>query len=257
MAILIENDGKIEKRKPKGFVYDTQDLKKIFGEYFQLTDMGMFIVVSHDASKTSALNNVASLFLRYPVYGIVLLISGSELSNDFPIKTKENMKYSSKDFDEGTLNLIQETLMTYQAVMYNETKNQGQGQNKEGKILKYKQNDEVKVPPNKYLLIIDPKKLKNQLKTIGEDSEEAEFNKTFYLSSFDKIKKAYENNIKLSKLILFEADEYVISFNKYEIPESLKIMLQFFTETEDFEKCALLRDVIKKEEENGIIQDKE
>jgi len=125
MAVKIEIDGFIKRVKSKGTLFEKKDLLQIFPNGFQFIDMGVFIVVANDRNIVSNINKVASLFLRYPVYGEILMLSGKELP-DSSIITKENSKFSPRESDDGIINLLQETLITFKAITEEDDDTMGQ-----------------------------------------------------------------------------------------------------------------------------------
>lgn len=240
MAVKIEIDGFIKRVKSKGSVFKNKDLLQVFPDGFQFIDMGVFIVVANDKAVVSNINKVASLFLRYAVYGEILMLSGKELPDSLFI-TAENSKFSPKESDDGIINLLQETLITFKAITEEDDNMIGRQDNFQHSIFS---------ESKKQLLIIDPNKLKGNIE-ISETDEEDEFIDQFYKSAFKKLSKRSED---LNKIILFEEQTYIIKFPTGKVIETLQVMLDHYIETEDYEKSAVIRDVIKENENIDVVE---
>jgi len=233
MAVKIEIEGDIKKIKPKNIIFDDISLIEIFPNGYQFIDMGLFIVIINDSSVISKMNKIASLFLRYPVYGEILMVSGKELNkNIFKIVTKENTKFNQNDFDEGIVNLLKETIMTFKIIT-------SADENVKGQQFNIATNEFY---DKKQILALNP----NKLRESSQDEEDKKFIIEFYAQAFEQLKIKPKN---LQDIILYDDPFYLIQFTEGRVIETLEIMVEYFIEKEEFEKCAVLRDIIKENKE--------
>lgn len=225
MAILIEKSGEVVKKIPENSeVFNDEEILKIFESGYKFTDMGIFVVITNAPEIEDGLNEVATLFLRYPVYGNILVLTGQELNSDFDIVTNDNSKNAPREQDEGVLVLLKETLMSFQLVtgMQSETDN-------------IKEN-ETYDKKEKSVMFFDPRKVKTEELT----EEDEAFLEDFFESAYQKITKTKD----IPNAILYDGDTYIIKLAKERIEDSLNLMLEYFIEKEAYEKSAKIRDII-------------
>jgi hypothetical protein len=229
MAILINVDGEVEKKIPE-VSFTLENLEKQFNEKIKITDLGVFLTVTANEIKNKQLNSVATLFLRFPVYGKILILSGQELHESTGFVTKDNSKNSGKEQDDGTFILLKETLLSFQLVT---------GMIKNPQKIKENENYEK---DEKTVMFFNPQTIKNKEERTSEDSQ---FLSEFFQSAHSSLIKNENND--LQNIVVFDGGDYVIKFEKDKIHESLTTMLDYFIENEEYEKSADIRDVIKKQ----------
>jgi hypothetical protein len=230
MAIIINNNGEVENVSPKNKKFTKKELIDLF-DGFKFTDMGVFISISHNETEGKELNSVATLFLRFPVYGKIMIVSGQEIHEELEITTDLNSKHSPLEHDEGTMILLRETLMAFQLVT---------GLIKDP--AKIRKNETYK-KEEKSIMFFDPQRIKDESKKTDDD---VKFLDEFFDSAYESIKKTKN----ISDTVVFEGETYKIKLAKDHITESLNLMLDHFIEKEEYEKSAEIRDVIKKENEH-------
>lgn len=227
MAIIINNNGEVEKVHPKDEKFTKDEFIEMF-EGFKFTDMGVFVSITHSEVKGKDLNSVATLFLRFPVYGKILIVSGKEIAEELNITTLLNSKHEPAEHDEGTIILLRETLMTFQLVT---------GMIKDPNRIR---NNETYKKEEKSVMFFDPRKIKEKT----EDDEV--FLEEFFESAYKSIVKAKD----VSNTVVYEGDTYSIKLAKERVTESLEMILDHFVEREEYEKSADIRDAIKKTKDN-------
>jgi len=231
MAIIINNNGEVEDVSPKNKKFTKKELIDLF-DGFKFTDMGVFISISHNEIEGKELNSVATLFLRFPVYGKIMIVSGQEIHEELGIASDLNSKHSPLEHDEGTMILLRETLMAFQLVT---------GLIKDP--AKIRKNETYK-KEEKSIMFFDPQRIKDESEKTDDD---VKFLDEFFESAYKSIIKTKN----ITDAVVYEGDTYNIKLAKEQISESLEMMLTHFTDKEEYEKSAAIRDI--KKENDGII----
>jgi len=238
MAIKITTDGFLKIEHPKNGRYSVHDMSaslKTDEDYIKFIDMGLFILVIDDAPERP-MNSVGSLYFRFEVFGDLLIMSGQELPKNAPVLTTQNSNRSIDVLEAGIIQSVKEVLSTYKQVMSNDgTKTSTTQSTIPSDIPLNMEPSKEKRKKGKVIYHFDPEKEGDV------DSNEEEFMKEFYEKAYEVIKN--ENNIDVSNLVLYEDYEVIIKFTPGKVKKTLMDMINHFSTTEDYEKCATIRDI--------------
>ncbi|MCK9574528.1 MAG: hypothetical protein WC979_01340 [Candidatus Pacearchaeota archaeon] len=251
MAVKITVDGYLNVEHPHNERYTIKGVANSLEtdeDSIKFADMGTFIIAT-DMSKERELNSVGSLYFRFAVFGNILIMSARELPEGSPIATAENGKYDIPELEAGIIKSIKNALYLYKQVMNDDVDAQEEFEKVSNKL-----KEKIKsTKSEKTVYQFDPDKE-------GDiDDNEAEFITTFYTRAFDAIKD--RKRIDINKLVLFEDSDVVIKFMPGKVKKTLSDMMTYFSELEDYEKCAVIRDITKKikdvsqEEINNAVQE--
>lgn len=236
MAVKITTSGFLTIDRPieKYSIDRIAEVLQTESKYVMMEDMGVF-VLAVDTDPTKILNSVSSLYFRFAVFGHSLVISGKELPEDNQFISDENTKFEINDFESGLLSSIRDTLETYQLIMGGDITQEAYMRNPNPTQGDVPQDSY----PTKKLYYFDP------MRKCDISDEEKQFINEFYLHAVDILK-----NIPIGRtiedLVIYEDPEVIIKFKPDAIKETLNTMMAYYLENEEYEKCAVIRDVIEK-----------
>lgn len=230
MALKISTDGFLKIERSSSGIFTIKNISSILktdSDYIKFIDMGPFILVV-DAGPDRPMNSVGSLYFRFSIFGNLLVLTGNELDSKSPIVTENNSKWASQELESGMIQNIKEVLLTYKAVM---TSDDSQQSSLPQNVVPAQENKTNKTGKTVYHFDPDGN---------GKISEnEEKFTGDFYQRAFEVIEKA--SGVDISSLTLYEDYDVIIKFTPGKVKKTIDDMINYFTSTEEYEKCAVLQ----------------
>lgn len=232
MAIKLDKEGKIIKvTPPEGEYFNVDMLERIVGGWPEPTKIGpTWVILNEDIEKVPEnYNEIASNFFRVPVYGDILSVSAQELPPEWDLTTDYDTKWSIDDIDDGFIEALNNNLLSdpFSSPMSGYPNPFFSMQNQE-LFADYKK-EEYFYNPNK------PK-----------DPQTSEENyQNFLRQSYDRIVECSSENFK--DFVVYEDDMNIVRVKEGEDRlKTINQVLNILVEDEEYEKCAILRDILNK-----------
>lgn len=215
MAIKITAEGLVQTIQPFRSYYDLKDLEDTVGGMIEPVKIGPVWVIYSESSKTKKelLNEVASFFFDVAMYGTVLVVPPQQLPLDWDIMDENDYKYTSEQVEEGFLISLQRSLIENMNMPILRTQN--------GNQFNYKEEFTYR-PPNEYE---------------SDDLQTKEFYHQICEKPIDIIKLKTEGIILEEKNVIIRIKEHADKLKLFDQ------MIACYLETEDYEKCASLRNL--------------
>jgi hypothetical protein len=213
MAIKITADAIVKMIRPKDQHFSLDELNDHVNGWIEPLKVGPVWVVYREKSKENGepLNQVASFFFDVAIYGTVLVIPPQQMPIEWDLLEPADLQYSSDQVDTGFLSALQGALV-YNRV-FGATNIVSQNSVIRKQEWSFKPSDAI-------------------------DEETAEF-----------FNKAYESIVKIRKdneNVLFEDETLVVKTSSTEDKvKTIKQMIDYFVQSEDYEKCAELQKLVK------------
>lgn len=218
MAIRIDTDKAVRVINPYAKSFNLEDLNKIVDGFIEPLKLGPVWIMYDEKAKENgaALNEIASFFFNVALYGTVLIVPPQQLPLDWDLMEDSDRKYSAEDIDAGFLLSLQ-TALIQQRVFGGLT-------DMENLMDKFPSGQEewFYSPP-----VED---------TLDESTQD------FYRQVYDYITM---NPDKFKKDILLEDRNTLVRVrNIEERKKVINQMIDYFVQEEEYEKCALLKNVL-------------
>lgn len=245
MAIKIDSFGNLSKVEPTGSDYFNVDmLERIVGGWPEPCKIGpIWLIKNEDTEKVfENYNQVASMFFQTPIYGDIMALSALELPPEWDLIDEVDKKYSVKDIDEGFLKSLSDLTLSTDNIFDNEGNHIDIESNSTSSgHWSYQEGDDYfgkgwLNQKNEYFY--NPNKPKHP-----ETSHENYTN--FLRDAYNFIVDSSKDNF--DEFIVFEDDANIVKVNKREDQvKTIDQIMKLFIDDEDYEKCAVLRDIIEK-----------
>jgi hypothetical protein len=231
MAIKITKDCAVSVVNPvNGNMFTAYEIVKELGDTTNelvIYNIGPFVLcnIAHDNED----NDIATMFLRYDIKGNVLIMTGHEIYDD-KYRTPDNMMNSIEDSNGAVIKSINDTLVIHSRI-------QQRG------VLDQYINMNI-MSTDKKIILYDYENINNKIKEEGMTSDTIA---NFFNPVYDIIKN-YKNVSSLKNRVLYEDDVCVVKFPKdiEKIVNTLGMMIEFYKNSESYEKCALIKNIIEK-----------
>jgi hypothetical protein len=217
MALKIGLDNVVRIMRPASKKFNLQDLNDNVEGFIEPFKIGpVWVMYDEEAKKKGEpLNAIASFFFQVAMHGTVLVVPSQQLPADWDVSDPEDYMFTADEIDTGVLISLQNSLM-YNRVF-------GNTRDPLETFEKYLPKEEWVYKP-------------------GE--EETDTNtKDFYRQVYDFISK---NPDSFKKNIII--DEQSVTVRLEEDEDRVMIvnqMIEYFLETEEYEKCAFLKKVLE------------
>jgi hypothetical protein len=208
MAVKITSEAIVRTIKPSREHFTLDELNSHVEGWIEPLKVGPFWVMYKENSKESGkeYNQVASFFFDVPIYGTVLIVPPQQMPTEWELAGPEDFRYTADQIDAGFLTSLQNSLMMYRTF-----------------------NTQVEKE-------IIPKEEWSYKPTGEIDENTANFFKEVYQTIID------QKNIEQ---ILYEDEETIIRTDTIEDKiKTLQLMIDYFIEEEEYEKCAALKKYI-------------
>lgn len=208
MAIKITTDSIVKMFRPTGNQFVIDELNNEVDGWVEPLRVGPIWVMYKEKTKDSLpLNQLATFFFDVPMYGTVLIIPPKQMPMEWGMVDSDDLKFTSEQIEVGFLSSLQ------QALVYNRVFN------KDNIVWDIPKEDWIYQPAD----------------TIDEHT----------ISFFDKaypfiIEEPHEG------CILYEDDEVIVrTLTIEEKVKTFQQMIDYFVETEEYEKCAKIQKLIE------------
>jgi len=238
MAIKIDSAGSIKKITPSdGMYFNVDMLERIIGGWPEPNKIGPVWVIKNEDVEKSAdnFNQIASMFFQSPIYGDVLSLSALELPPEWDLVDDLDRKFTIDEMDEGFLKSLTDIALT------DSTYDPEEGIDWEASLDPFSINGEKDYMDNfpKSEYFYNPRKPKHP------ETEVENFNK-FLQDAYSHIVTSYEEGFK--DFVVYEDKQNVVKVVTQDdrILTINQVMDELIKE-EDYEKCAVLRDILQEE----------
>jgi hypothetical protein len=212
MAIKITSDAIVRIVRPLSKQFELDEINSHVSGWIEPFKIGPLWIMYKEKSKEEGeeFNQVASFFFDVAIYGTVLIVPPKQMPTEWDIVEPDDNMYTSDQIESGFLSSLQ------QALIYNRTMGG--------------------LSPEDFLNLAREEWIYDPTDEIDEHSIE------FFKNSYQYIIDQPHND----ENILYEDEDVII---RTLTPESrlktLNQMLDYFVESEDYEKCAAIRDLIQ------------
>ena len=253
MAINIDSFGNLSKVEPTGSDYFNVDmLERIVGGWPEPCKIGpIWLIKNEDSEKIfENYNQVASMFFQLPIYGDVMALSALELPPEWDLIDDVDKKYSVEDIDEGFLKSLSDLTLSTDNIFDNEgnvisDKDKGFDTWGDYNLTNYPPDSATdkdyfghNTPYEKNEYFYNPNKPKHP-ETSHENYE------SFLRDAYNFIVDSSKDDF--NEFIVYEDDSNVVKVNKEDDRvKTIDQILKLLIEDEDYEKCAVLRDIVEK-----------
>ena len=212
MAIKITSDAIVRIVKPLSKQFQLDEINSHVSGWIEPFKIGPLWVMYKEKSKEEGepFNQVASFFFEVPMYGTVLIVPPKQMPAEWDVIEPTDTLYTSDQIESGFLTSLQ------QALIYNRTVGG--------------------LSPDELMNITKEEWIYEPLNEIDEHSIE------FFKKSYQFIIEQPYNEDN----ILYEDEDVIIrTLTPEDRIKTFNQMLDYFVESEDYEKCASIRDLIK------------
>ena len=217
MALKIGLDNVVKIMRPAGRKFELQDLNESVDGFIEPFKIGpVWVMYDEEAKKKGEpLNTIASFFFQVAMHGTVLVVPSQQLPSDWDVSEPEDYRFTADEIDTGVLISLQNALM-YNRVF-------GNSRDPLETFERYLPKEEWVYKP---------------------DTEKVDDNtKDFYRQVYDFISS---NPDSFKKNILIDEESVTVRVDSDEDRELIvNQMIEFFLETEEYEKCAVLKKVLE------------
>ena len=232
MAIKLDTSGKLVRvTPPEGSYFNVSMLENMVGGWPDPNKIGpIWIIKNDDAEKTQDnYNEIASSYFQSPVYGDILSVSALELPPEWDLVDDLDKKFSVEELDAGFVKAIQDRALS------NAFENPMDAFNSADPFVSlYNDRHFDEYPKEEYFY--NPFKPKNPQTT---HDNYINFLKDSYEFIVDSAKDDFKD------FIVYEDDINIVKVRgKENRVETINQVIDLFIEEEDYEKCAVLRDIL-------------
>jgi hypothetical protein len=217
MALKIGLDNVVKIMRPEGRKFNLQDLNDTVDGFIEPFKIGpVWVMYDEEAKKKGEpLNAIASFFFQVPMHGTVLVVPSQQLPSDWDVAEPEDYKFTPDEIDTGVLISLQNALM-YNRVF-------GSSRDPLETFEKYLPKEEWVYKP--------------------DDENIDENTKDFYRQVYNFISK---NPDSFKKNVIIDEESVTVRVETQEDRETIvNQMITYFLETEEYEKCAVLKKVLE------------
>jgi len=216
MALKIGLDNVVKIMRPEGRKFNLQDLNDSVDGFIEPFKIGpVWVMYDEEAKKKGEpLNTIASFFFQVAMHGTVLVVPSQQLPSDWDVAEPEDYNFTPDEIDTGVLISLQNALM-YNRVF-------GGTRDPLDTFEKYLPKEEWVYKP--------------------EPENFDENTKDFYRQVYDYISK---NPDSFKRNIIIDETSVTVRVETQEDREMIvNQMIEYFLETEEYEKCAVLKKVL-------------
>jgi len=230
MAIRIDKSGHIRKvNPPDGSYFNVNMLEKLVGGWPEPTKIGpVWVIKSEDVEPLiENYNDIASKFFQLPIYGDVLSLSALELPPEWDLIDEIDRKYTIDEIDAGFMKSINDSALSDPFSGHNPLYPDP---------FHSMYNDQLFGSSPKSEYFYNPNKPKNP--------ETPQENYLMFLrDSYDYILLGAQTNFK--DFVMYEDDVNIVKVpREKDRIQTINQLIKLFIEDEEFEKCAVLRDIL-------------
>lgn len=208
MAVKITSEAIVQTVRPSREYFTLDELNSHVEGWIEPMKVGPFWLMYKENSKESGkeYNQVASFFFDVPIYGTILIVPPQQMPIEWELTDPNDFRYTPDQIDAGFLTSLQNSLMMYR---------------------NFNTQVEKEILP----------KEEWSYKPTGEiDENTAEFFKKVYQTIIDQ---------KSVDQILYEDEETIVrTDNIKDKITTLQLMIDYFVQEEEYEKCAALRNYV-------------
>jgi hypothetical protein len=212
MAVKITTDGYVKTVKPFRSYFNLHDLEEEVGGMIEPIKIGpVWVIYSEDARKLGLpLNKVASFFFEVAIHGSVVVVPPQQLPPEWDIMDENDYIYTSEQVDDGFLISLQRALINSMNMPL------------------YTQNP-------------FPMKEEFSFRPPNELAADDENTRDFYRQVCDK--PINIDKFKKDGIILEESEVVIMVKEHTDKIKMIDQMIEFHLETEEYEKCAKLKEI--------------
>ena len=234
MAIKIDCEGNLTKVTPSdGMYFNIDMLERILGGWPEPSKIGpIWVIKNEDASKAGEnFNQLASMFFQVPIYGDVLSLSALELPPEWDLVDDLDKKYTIDEIDEGFLKSLSDLALTD---YFNDP------------LFDYKTNPFSSLDSSSYDDFFPKSEyFYNPNKPKHPETEEENFS-NFLKDAYRHIVQSYEDGFK--DFVVYEDKQNIVKVLKKDDRKlTINQVIDELIIDEEYEKCAILRDILQKE----------
>lgn len=243
MAIKIDSFGNLNKVSPNtGDYFNVNMLERIVGGWPEPCKIGpIWLIKNEDIDKIfENYNQVASMFFQMPIYGDVMALTALELPPEWDLIDDMDRKYTVKEVDEGFLKSLSDLTLSTDNIFDNDGNVISDVYSMNGFLGDNNENvqdifgKEYKLEKTEYFY--------NPDKPIHPETSHDNYT-NFLKDAYNFIVDSSKEDFK--EFVVYEDESNIVKVNKKDDQiKTIDQVMGLLLEEEDYEKCAVLRDIM-------------